>query len=288
MGKFLRTDQVEIEILREILPQQTVGVLVGAAFPRMVRVCEVHRHAALLFQVLPVAELGAVVEREGLSLCFWDATEALERERREELRPHLGQEESDQVPAPAVDERDDAHAFVATHDRIALPVADPGASFHDRRPLVDAALLCLLPGFLADLCTAPASVCSFLASQESLQVRRALVEVPVYGACRKHPSFGGKRTADLFRRPVFFQFFHDRTQECALERPNAIHGGNTQHALPSAHFAHIVCAPASIACDVAVDGAWILAKRTGDLRTCVSGPQHTGNDWPVFWPDMGM
>ena len=50
--------------LREVLPPQPVGVLVGAALPAVVRRGEVEACGRLLFDGRVVVEVGAVVRRD--------------------------------------------------------------------------------------------------------------------------------------------------------------------------------------------------------------------------------
>jgi len=52
----------QIRGLGKVLPQQAVGVLIGAAFPRMIRVGEVDRQVEFAFQFEGPGELAAVVQ----------------------------------------------------------------------------------------------------------------------------------------------------------------------------------------------------------------------------------
>src|SRR3989344_1670274 len=171
MCKLLRGNQIEVERLGEILSQKSVGILVAAALPEVIGICEIYRHARPLLKPLPVAELSPVVERERLSFHLRDAPELCKRKRREELRIHLGEEKGDQVSAPAVNDGDDAYPLVSTHDGIAFPVSGAAPSLNNRWPLVNASFLGFFSGFLAYFSATPSAVFAFLTPKILLQVR---------------------------------------------------------------------------------------------------------------------
>ena len=52
----------EVDAFREVLAQQPVAVLVGAALPWAVRIAEVHRQARLDAQLSVLGHLGALVQ----------------------------------------------------------------------------------------------------------------------------------------------------------------------------------------------------------------------------------
>ncbi len=51
---------------RQVLADQAIGVLVGSAFPGVVRIGEVERDASSGLDALVIMELGAVVSGDGL------------------------------------------------------------------------------------------------------------------------------------------------------------------------------------------------------------------------------
>ena len=59
-------DVREALAFREVLPQQSVEVLVAAAFPWSMRVGEIAAYTGGLFELLVTVELGAVVPGDGL------------------------------------------------------------------------------------------------------------------------------------------------------------------------------------------------------------------------------
>ena len=75
MGKFLGSDEIEVEIFGEILPQEAVRILVRATLPGVIRICEVYDHTALLFNAFPIGKFRSVVECERPAFLFWDAAE---------------------------------------------------------------------------------------------------------------------------------------------------------------------------------------------------------------------
>src|SRR5688572_4856159 len=57
-----------VGVLGQVLPDQAVGVLVGAALPGVMRIGEVERHAGGVLDSGIAVELGAVVGGDGLEL----------------------------------------------------------------------------------------------------------------------------------------------------------------------------------------------------------------------------
>ena len=57
----------QVGALGQVLPDEAVGVLVGAAFPRMVRRRKIDFRVQDVFQFPVVMKLGAIVSRDGFS-----------------------------------------------------------------------------------------------------------------------------------------------------------------------------------------------------------------------------
>ena len=74
-------DQIEVERLWKILPQESIRILIRPTLPCMVGICEIHLHAALHFNTFPIGKLGSVVERECPAFLFGYAPESLKRKR---------------------------------------------------------------------------------------------------------------------------------------------------------------------------------------------------------------
>lgn len=70
-----------------------------------------------------VGELGAVVERDGLSLLLWNTLQVLERKRSQKLGIHLGEEKGDEVPIPSIDQSHNAHSLVSSHERVTFCIS---------------------------------------------------------------------------------------------------------------------------------------------------------------------
>jgi len=123
--------------LGEVLADEAVGVLVGAAFPGMMRGGEVDFGAESAFEVLVAVELDAVVGREGMDGM------GLMGEQRGQARVGLldgGPDEraEDGVAALALDSGGNAGLAPAV-DGVRFPVAESTALRDDFRPILDAA-----------------------------------------------------------------------------------------------------------------------------------------------------
>lgn len=117
--------RVEVGALGEVLADQAVGVLVGAALPGMVRQREVEDHAGRLLDSREVGELLATVQRRRAALGT----------PRQRGRLHVGDvalgvgggAAADEQAAHAVHERDQARAGPPADHGVALPVVQTRA-----------------------------------------------------------------------------------------------------------------------------------------------------------------
>lgn len=124
---------------RQVLADQAVGVLVGSAFPGVVRIGEVERDASSGFDALVIMELGAIVRRDG-----FDGTRVLPNQVDRPFGQDGGRtitQFSDQQPAGfALDQGHDAVLGACAHDGVDLPMTELGAGLDNCRPLADHAL----------------------------------------------------------------------------------------------------------------------------------------------------
>src|SRR5664280_836336 len=112
----------EVGALGEVLTQETVGVLVGAALPRAARIAEVDGHAGSHRELVMLRHLGSLVPGDRLSQLGGELDDlALHRVahllgcRALDLQQH-------HEPRGSLDQRGDARV-VRSHDQITLPVA---------------------------------------------------------------------------------------------------------------------------------------------------------------------
>jgi len=138
LRKLVGSDEVEIEILWEILTQEAVGVLVGAALPWRTGVGEVHLNAGI--------DREAFVSEHFLSLIVGQCFLQLGRYRLEGAGvgfPHryriflFAERHKDGVACCSFDERAEGGLAVKPDDHIALPVAGDGAVGHLFGPLLN-------------------------------------------------------------------------------------------------------------------------------------------------------
>jgi len=113
----------QVGALWHVLPQQAVGVLVGAALPRAVRIGKVDLHAGALGQGLVAMHLAALVVGHRLAqrrqLPVEDSGEAVDDRARAGI-VDLGQHHE---TGRALDQRAHRRAVAFTLDQVAFPVA---------------------------------------------------------------------------------------------------------------------------------------------------------------------
>jgi hypothetical protein len=155
----------------------------------MVRIGEVDGHAGLLFEAFPVTEFGAVIERESLAFLLWNASEMLKRQRGKELCVHPGKQESDEIAGSSVNKRSDTHAFVPTHEGVALEIADFATPLDNSWSFIDTPFFPFFSGCFSDPRASPSAVPAFLRSKVLLQMRRSFIDISIDGACGDGSSF---------------------------------------------------------------------------------------------------
>ena len=106
------------------LAEQPIGVLVGAALPRRVRVAEVDLDAGVDLDLLVAGHLLAAVPGEGLEQLGWHDADGLFHGPfdLDGLMP-VGKVEQHDVASGALDQGADRGAVVGPADQITLPVA---------------------------------------------------------------------------------------------------------------------------------------------------------------------
>ena len=130
----LVADGRKVRALREVLPEEPVGVLVGPPLPRVVREAEVHRRPQGVLQLGRRRELRAPVQRHGPD----DLPGQRPLHHRVHVRARAGRRlAADEVAARPVDLRDQARPAGPADDGVPLPVADARAPLRLRRALRD-------------------------------------------------------------------------------------------------------------------------------------------------------
>jgi len=130
----LRTDGIEAAFLGEVLAHQTVGVLVGAAFPGSVRMGEVEGGIELPGDGLVLGKLFTVVRRQGLHARLEGFEQAHDRLANEVsgFAFDLGQQG---IAALALDEADDGLAVTGADNCVPFPMAYASTSLDRGRTL---------------------------------------------------------------------------------------------------------------------------------------------------------
>src|SRR3954470_10535036 len=121
----------------QVLAQQAIGVLVGAALPRRMRVGKVDPQACERGQLAMAGHLLALIIGQG------EAQRCRHRQQAggEAIACRLGfgvrQLDQDQLAAGALNQRADRRAVAGPLDQIALPMSGHQASLHLRRAFAD-------------------------------------------------------------------------------------------------------------------------------------------------------
>lgn len=126
-------------VLRDVLANQSVGVLVRTSLPGSVWRGEVDRHAGGVFNLLVTVKLRPVVDRDG------DEEGGMGLNQLNHAFVHVGhlaaeKPADDHRAGDAFHERDHAMIAARTDDDVHLPVTDLLARFHRWRPLRDVPL----------------------------------------------------------------------------------------------------------------------------------------------------
>lgn len=118
--------------LREPVPQEPVGVLVGAPLPRLVGVAEADGRARALLQARGARELASAVDRDGAHHHPGEGAHGGPSHLGARL---VGRLAAHEVAGPPVDLRHQARPALAAGDGVPLPVPDAGPARHDGRAL---------------------------------------------------------------------------------------------------------------------------------------------------------
>lgn len=203
----------------EVLPKQSIEVLVGAPLPRVIGGGEVALDWVNLLDGLVIMELGAVVERDRLEAL------AVLRDRCHRSLVDLGHRAARQLlddgqARLALDQRQHAMVLVGPDDRVALPVPDAQPRLHvlgaladvplarQNAPVIDAAVT--LARKLRDDPRVLPQRASELAITQDVAVDRAVTDVQL----RPH----AQHTGDLLRAPLLAQQGMDVAPVVRLEQ----------------------------------------------------------------------
>src|ERR1700685_2003132 len=113
-------------------------------------------------------------------------------------------------------------------------------------------------------------------------MRSPFIEISVYGARNKCPSFPSEYACDLFGRKMPLEHLHHRAEQRSFQYADALHRVHPLHMVLPPHFVDIISIFSSVSLDMPIYCAWIFAKRAGNLGACISGSQHTTNDRPIL------
>ena len=119
--------------LGQVLADEPIGVLVEAAFPRMVRLGEVEDYAGRPLDLLVRVELGTVVRRHRKHTVFLSSDELYGPFPDLLLGAILELADGNQASL-AFDHREHAVFVSGTHDGVHFPVSDFGALLDGIRP----------------------------------------------------------------------------------------------------------------------------------------------------------
>src|SRR3989344_3510031 len=207
----------EIGLLRTVIADEAVGVLVGAAFPRVVCVRGKAPHVGGRFNTFPVAVLRSAVERDGVPGIHRNIFES-RRDCFDSVCTRLSRQLGDEYESGlALHERIDSGLVVTRLDGVSLPVSDSGTTFHDCWSLVDTSA--------EWLCDARESSCpvrdTTLASSAEIHAQifaaanhRAVAYLRVYELVHgfvRDPllEVDTNPPCNLFRRPAFLEMPDD-------------------------------------------------------------------------------
>ena len=262
--------------LREVLAQQAVGVLVGAALPRVVRKSEVELDADLLRDLGVGRELLAPVEGHRLERLALEGLRHLGAHACRGLAPALP---ADEEAVPAVDEGQQARAAGPAGDRVPLPVPGLGAAVGGRGAL---GYLVRDLDLAAPLRRSLAALPAMAQPLGRLSAADARIEAPrPYGAVDGRVAHGAgaqlerEPALDLLGRPLLVQELVPDQRE---------HGLVIQYRGPAARESALGVAPlrrrravealARVARELARDGRLVPADRAGDLAYALAVSAH--------------
>jgi len=146
--------------LRQVLTNQSVGVLVGPAFPRVVRCREIEPHAGRALDVLVAVELGAVICGDRVDLVRGVPFDQLDSSHCGLLGGTGAQLADLQEPCLAFDQADDAVLARITDNGVNFPVPDVLTQLDGGRSLGDMAFA----GQTSAAVVVPVALASLLAS----------------------------------------------------------------------------------------------------------------------------
>ena len=206
------SERGQIDTFREILPEEPIGVFIGAAFPGVMGSGEVDGGAEALLERFVHVELGTVIRRDGvdgMEFVAHDVGRALQGFLRPDTR-----ELTDAHETAFAFDHGDRGRLAAAVDGVDLPIAEAGALSDDRWPVGDHAFAGEAAAAVLARVAFPASLVGAAEpTPEGAAHRFVLPDVEVDRFDAHHArTFEPKATHDLFGAEVLSQHAFDRRE----------------------------------------------------------------------------
>lgn len=143
-GDLMRGDGIEAQLLREELSDEAVHVLVGAALPGSIRMCEVEVGIECPGNAFMSCELAAVVGRQCVNASL-DRFEHRDHGVGDDLGGFIRDVGDQSIARLAFVDRNKCLPMGGADDQIGLPVAEATARIDDGRALLDRHLIRMVP-----------------------------------------------------------------------------------------------------------------------------------------------
>lgn len=272
-----------------VLTDQSIGVLVGSAFPRVIRSGEVEGRAGRLFDDGVVVELSAVVSGNR----FDEFTVSANEVKRPMIRVLLGscfEFAEEQVAGFALDDTDEAVETAFADDRVDLPVADLGAQLGCAGPLADVSFT----GQATAAVIGAIALASLLSCAAQIRVEGAtetaiLPDMLIDGfmADRELPV-AAQVAGDLFWAPLASQQGFDEFEIGAGEVLIASRARATTVGFLDGLARPVVPPAGAVSLEFSRDRAAMPPERTGDLGLVESLLSQHSEHIPLFGGDLAI
>ena len=274
-GALALSEGGEVDTFAEVLPQEPIGVFIGAAFPGVVGSGEVDFGVKALLECFVHVKLSTVISSDGVDgmrFIAQDVDGALQGLLRTDARQLANAHES----ALAFDHGDSGRLAAAV-DGVDLPVAEPGALGDDRWPIRDHAFA----GEAAAAVLAGVAFPALLMGAAEMTPERAAprsvlpeVEVDPFDAHDAY-AFGSQAANDLLGAEVLPQHAFDGREVLggvALVAPRA--AAAAVRLLHCEHRAVEAIVRAAVALDLPMNGRTMPAEGSRDLLDRVPLASH--------------